>query len=109
MARAAAGKPAAGGSNYPVLRDKAVMAAVEEYCTKKAEMDALKERVDALRDIILAAMAGSPTAYCGARVLSVSQIPELPAIANREITKAMVGQVIPGKKGRAGYAMLRVQ
>ena len=106
MARAA---KAATPTNFPVLKDKAVVAAVEDYCAAKSAMELAKAKMDELKPVIVKAMGDAPTAYCGTRVLNHSKVAPLPGTPNREITRAMVGQVIPGQKGKAGYEQLRVQ
>jgi hypothetical protein len=65
--------------------------------------------VKALRGDLLAAMGDAPTAYAGKRILTRSDVPDLPGTPNVVITREMVGQVIPRKKARAGYSQLRVQ
>jgi hypothetical protein len=95
-------------SNYPVLKDRKVLAAVEEYAAKKAQLEVLEARLKELRPTIEAAMDGAPVAYAGARVVSVTTFAPTPSTPNVQITKAMIGQVIEGKKGRAGYTQLKV-
>ncbi|HVB67964.1 MAG TPA: hypothetical protein VNE67_08935 [Acetobacteraceae bacterium] len=104
---AASGAPA--GTNHPVIRDKGIIAAAEEYHAKKADFDLLEARLKELKGLLEPAMGGAPTAYAGTRILTRTDVPPLPATANVAITKDMIGQVIPGKKGRAGYTQLRVQ
>lgn len=114
MARApkTAAAPAAAAptaSNYPVLKAKDVVAAVERYCEAKAAYELAKDVMEKAKPVIFEAMGDAPTAFCGARVLTRSVVSELPATENRAITKDMIGTVIPGRKGKAGYTMLRVQ
>lgn len=97
------------GTNFPVIKDKAIIAKAEIYATKKAEIASLEAEVKALRPDLLAAMGGAPTAYAGTRVLSLNEVSAIPATENVKITRDMVGQVIPGKKGRAGYSTLEVR
>lgn len=107
--KAAPAAVATAGTNLPVLKDKKVLAAVEEYVAAGAQAKLLEGRVEELRAVVVAAMAGAPTAYAGARTLSLSVVPLLPATADRVITKDMIGGVLPGKRARAGYTQLRVQ
>ena len=103
---ATSAEPAA--TNYPVLRDKAVVTAADEYASNKAEIDRLEALNKEHRTVIVAALAGAPIAYAGARIIRCSEVAAAPATPNTVITKAMVGQVIPGKKGKAGYTRLEV-
>lgn len=110
MARAAKkAAPAVPGSNYPVIRDKRVIAAADEYYAKQAEAKVLRGRLDELKEQLVAAMGEAPTVYAGARVLSLTAFLPVPALPERTIDKSMVGQKIPGKSGKAGYTQLRVQ
>ena len=104
---APAGAPA--GTNYPVFKDKALIAAADEYVAKQAEAKVIEGRLRELKEQLVAAMHGAPTAYAGVRVLSLTEFPAVPAIPERKIDRTMLGQTIPGKSGRAGYCQLRVQ
>ena len=110
MAARRAAAPAVGtvATNYPILKDKAVVTAAEEYATNKAEIDRLEALNKAHRTVIVTALAGAPIAYAGSRIIRCSEVAASPATPNTVITKAMVGQVIPGKKGKAGYTRLEV-
>ena len=99
---------AAPATNYPVLRSKKLLAAVEDYVAAVAELKALKERHDELRDQIIAGLNGVPVAFAGARTVNVATIAATPATPDRVITKAMVGQVLRGTPGKRGYNQLRV-
>lgn len=106
--RTAAAAVGTVATNYPILKDKAVVTAAEEYATNKAEIDRLEALNKEHRKTIEAALAGAPIAYAGARIIRCTEVKALPATPNTVITKAMVGQVIPGKKGKAGYTRLEV-
>ena len=111
MARAPAASKATvpAGTNHPTFKDKTVIAAADDYYAKVAEMKVLKGRVDELKETLVAAMGGAPTAYAGVRVLSLAVFPAVPAVPERKIDRTMLGQTIPGKSGKAGYTLLRVQ
>ena len=96
------------GTNYPVIKDKALIAAAEEYFTLARDESRIALRKKELKPQLLAAMAGAPKAYAGARLLSASEVATIPAMPDREITKAMLGQVLPGSKGRAGYTQISI-
>ena len=70
-------------TNYPILKDKAVVTAAEEYATNKAEIDRLEALNKEHRKTIEAALAGAPIAYAGARIIRCSEVKALPATALR--------------------------
>ena len=86
-----------------------VIAAADEYFAKQAEAKVLDGRLKELKEQLVTAMDGAPTAYAGARVLSLASFPAVPAIPERKIDRTMIGQTIPGKSGKSGYVQLRVQ
>lgn len=100
--------PPAAASNYPVLKDKKTIEAAEAYAKNKAEISRLEALNEVLKPQLVAAMEGAPIAYAGARVLNLSTVEATPATENQVITRAMLGSVIPGKKGRKGYTQLSV-
>jgi hypothetical protein len=103
-------KPAASsGTNYPIIKAKTVIAAAEEYYGLLRDESRIDTRKKELKPILLEAMNGAPTAYAGARVLSASAVNTVPATPDRTITKEMIGQTIPGGRGRAGYTQLSVK
>ena len=97
------------GTNYPVVRTKQAIADVEAYVAKKAQLELVESELKALKPRLEGYLGGAPTAYVGKHVVSVTAVPAVPATDNEVITKEMVGRVIPGRKGRAGYTQLRVQ
>ena len=99
----------APANNYPVIKDKKIIAAAEEYATLKKEASRIERRLKELKPLIEAAMDGAPVAYAGTRILNLSTTEATPDGQNQIITRAMIGQVIPGKSGRAGYTTLTVQ
>jgi hypothetical protein len=110
--RARKAAPAAtppAGTNHPVLKDKKIIAAADEYATLKAESSRIERRLKELKPLLEAAMDGAPVAYAGKRILNLSYTEATPAGANQVITRDMIGQIIPGKAGRAGYSTLTVQ
>ena len=92
-----------------MLRKRALIRAAEEFATKKAERDQLDARLAELRETLLTAAGDAPLARAGQRVLILTRVPETPATPSVAITPAMVGQVIPGRPGRAGYVRLEVR
>lgn len=100
---------APSATNYPVLRGKKLLAAVEEFVAVLAEIKALEARRAELRDQVIAGMNGSPVAFAGVRTLNVATVAATPATPDRVITKDMVGQVLRGTSGRLGYQQLRVR
>lgn len=103
-------KTPAAGSNYPVIKDKSVVDAVEEYVRLKVDEKRVESRLKELKDdIILPALDGAPQAYVGNRIVTVTKNDGSPGTPNQTITREMIGQVIPGKKPRAGYVQLKVE
>jgi hypothetical protein len=100
---------APAANNYPVLKDKKIIAAADEYATLKAEGSRIERRLKELKPLLEAAMDGAPVAYAGKRILNLSRTEAIPAGDNQVITRDMLGQIIPGKSGRAGYTTLAVQ
>ncbi|MBO1077243.1 hypothetical protein [Roseomonas marmotae] len=111
--RAAKAEPAPtaapAGTNHPVIKDKKIIAAAEEYATLKKDASRIERRLKELKPVLEAAMDGAPVAYAGARILNLSVTEATPEGQNQVITREMIGQVIPGKAGRAGYTTLAVQ
>ena len=99
---------APAGTNFPVLRSKKVIAAVEEYVAALAQIKALEARKAELRDQVIAGMAGAPVAYAGVRTVNVATVAATPATPDRVITKDMLGQVLRGSPARASYQRLQV-
>jgi hypothetical protein len=91
-----------------VIRDKKLIAAVHLYAANKAAAKALEAENDALKDKIIDAMGSASVASAGAHVIRLTDIPDTLGTPNRIITKAMIGQVIIGSKGRAGSTRLEV-
>lgn len=96
-------------TNYPVLKSKKLLAAVEGFVAVLAEIKALEARRAELRDQVIAGMNGSPVAFAGVRTLNVAIVAATPATPDQAITKDMVGQVLRGTSGRPGYQQLRVR
>ena len=96
-------------TNYPVLKSKKLLAAVEEFVAVLAELKALEARRNELRDQVIAGMNGSPVAFAGVRTVNVATVAATPASPDRVITRDMVGQVLRGTPGRPGYQQLRVK
>lgn len=97
------------GSNYPVIKTKAVVEAVVEYFKLKLDEKRIKDRLDALKPDIIEAVDGAPVAYVGDRIVKVTEVAGSEGTPNKTITREMIGQVIPGTKGRKGYVQLGVE
>ena len=100
--------PTAEATNYPVLKSKKLLAAVDEYVATLAQIKALEARRAELRDQVIAGMDGSPVAFAGVRTLNVATVATTPAKPDRVITKDMLGQLLRGSPARPGYKQLRV-
>lgn len=100
--------PAAAKLPTAVLRGAAIVAKVHEYYLNKDRADKADAANKLLKDEIVAAMGNASVASCGKHVVRVTMIEESPGTPNMTITKAMIGVVIPGKKGRAGSIKLEV-
>jgi hypothetical protein len=94
--------------NYPVIKTRDATKAVEAYVAKQAASKALERELGELRETLLGLMAGAPVAQIGKRVLTATDIAEVPPVPPVAITRAMVGTVLPGKGGRKAYTQLRV-
>lgn len=97
------------GTNGLIIRDKAVIAAAAEYAKLQAVRKQAEARLKVLNVVLKAAMGTSATAYAGPHVLSLAEVPAIPPVPNRLITRDMIGQVIPGSNGRAAYTQLVVR
>lgn len=95
-------------ADVPVLRDSKIIKAAAEYAALKDESSAADKRLKQLKPILLKAMGDAPIARAGNHILRRNDVPPTPDAPDTEITKAMVGQMIAGKKGRAGYTTLEV-
>lgn len=104
-------KPAAPGApaTHHVIRDRKVAQQAESYATAKADIKRLEAQCDALKPVLLTAMGEHESVVAGNRVLTRSEVKGTEPTPNTVITKAMVGQVIPGKPGKRGYVQLTVQ
>lgn len=91
-----------------VLRGKAIIATVHQYALNKLKADGLAEANALLKDEILEAMDGNSVASVGTHVVRVTETAGTQSTPNVVITAKMLGQVIPGKKGRAGSTRLEV-
>ena len=109
MARTPTKKPIAGPVARPVLKDRAVAAKAAEYAAAKAEIAVLEARCNALKPELLAAMGEHLSVVAGNHILTRAEFAAVAPTPNRTITREMIGQVIPGQKGRKGYSTLTVQ
>lgn len=113
--KTAAAKPTAAkaplpiGSNYPVIKDKGIIAAAAEYARMDAQEKMAADRKKALKPILEIALGDAPTASAGTHIITKSVVAELPATPNVQITREMIGQVIQGKKARSGYTTISVR
>ena len=110
MARApAVAKAGNTGSNYPVIRDRIAVQAAADYADKLAEVKRLEKELKPLKQVILSAMGDAPEATFGLHVVSRTEVAPMAPTPNRIIDKSMIGQVIKGSPGKAGYTQIRVQ
>ena len=93
----------------PQILDRKVIADAGTYAVNKAEIDRLTAENETLKVTLLHAMGPHESVIAGNRVLTRSSHASTPATENVVITRAMIGQIIPGKKGRKGYTTLTVQ
>ena len=100
--------PAAAG-NYPVLKDKTVIAAAKEYRALVAEEGRIEMRKAALKDQLIAALGGAPKGYAGDCSITVSEVAGVAPTPERVITLAMLGETIPGSRGRSASIRLAVR
>jgi hypothetical protein len=112
--KATPAKPAAksappAGTNFPVIKTKAIIDAVQEYFLLKADEKRLKARLEVLKGMIEPCLEGAPRAFAGDRIVSITTVDGSPGTPNRTITKEMIGEVIPGAKPRAGYTQMKVE
>ena len=96
-------------TNYPVLKGRKILTAVEEYVAAEAAAKAADARKRELRTDIIAAMGGAPVAIAGRHTLNVSTVAPTPEIPDQVVTKQMVGQILRGSPSRSGYQQLRVK
>ncbi|ONG58801.1 hypothetical protein BKE38_01855 [Pseudoroseomonas deserti] len=85
------------------------MALAEEYATGAAEKNRLEKRLKVIKPVLEAAMGGAPMATAGKRILTQGEVAAVPSVPAKTITAKMVGDVIPGKNGRAGYTTLEAR
>ena len=101
-------KAGAAGSNYPVVKDKAAIQAAEDFHAKYAELKRLDAELDVAKAAVLKAMGDAPEAVFGKRIVKRKDYAALEPTENVAITKDMVGQVIKGRSGKAGYSRIWV-
>ena len=94
--------------NYPVIKGPKAITAVENYVAKTAALKVLEGEIEMIRDYLLEEAGDAPVVHIGARTVTITSVPEMPAIAARKITKEMIGQELPGRRGRKGYKQVRV-
>jgi hypothetical protein len=101
--------PAAAATNHPVLTDPKLVKLAEEYFKGVPEKNRLEKRLKELKPVLLAAMGDADMAYAGKRVLTRAEVVATPDTPGEKITRTMVGQHMPGKKGQAAYTTLVVR
>ncbi|SHJ68711.1 hypothetical protein SAMN02745194_03120 [Roseomonas rosea] len=101
--------PKAAPLTRPVLKDAKLVKMVSEYALAQADAKALEARMKQLKPEIFAAMGEHPSVIVGNHVVTRAEVRALEPTPNVTITKEMVGQVIPGRRGTAGYSTLKVQ
>ena len=92
----------AAGSNYPVIKTKAVVDQVVDYYKLTLNEKRIKDRLDAPEPDIIEAVGGAPVAYVGDGIVKVTEVAGSEGTPSKTITREMIGQVIPGTKGRKG-------
>jgi hypothetical protein len=97
------------GSNHPVITDPALIKMAAEYAKSAPEKNWLEKRLKELKPVLLQAMGDAPMAYAGKHVLTRAEVIGSPDTVGEKITRSMVGQHMPGKKGRPGYTTLEVR
>lgn len=93
----------------PVIKDAKVVKQVAEYALAKADIAALEAKCDVLKPAILTALGDAKSVIAGNHVVTRGENAGTEPTPNVTITKEMVGQVIPGRKGKRGYTTLTVQ
>ena len=107
---ASARPPAAtAGTNHPVITDPALIKMAGEYAKGAPEKNRLEKLLKELKPMLLAAMGDAPMAYAGKHVLTRAEVTSTPDIPGDKITRGMVGQHLPTKKGRPAYTTLEVR
>ncbi|WP_338662611.1 hypothetical protein VQH23_20980 [Pararoseomonas sp. SCSIO 73927] len=101
--------PKAAPLTRPVIKDAKLVKKVAEYALAKADIAALEAKCDALKPDILAGLGDALSVIAGNHVVTRSETKALEPTPNVIITKEMVGQVMPGRKGRKGYTTLTIQ
>lgn len=104
-----AAQSAPAGTNAPVITDKKLVALAEQYATAAPEKNRLEKFLKEAKPVLLQAMGDAPLAYIGNRVLTRTDVAATPDAPGPKITRAMVGQNLPGKDGRKGFSMLDVR
>jgi hypothetical protein len=96
-------------TNHPVIADPALIKMAAEYAKSAPEKNRLEKRLKELKPVLLQAMGDAPMAYAGKHVLTRAEVIGSPDTVGEKITRSMVGQHMPGKKGRPGYTTLEVR
>ncbi|QTI82152.1 hypothetical protein IAI58_22630 (plasmid) [Roseomonas marmotae] len=101
--------PAPAGTNHPVITDPALVKLAAEYAKAAPEKNRLEKRLKELKPVLLQAMGDAPLAYAGKLVLTRTEVLGTLDTVGEKITRSMVGQHMPGKKGRPAYVTLEVR
>ena len=83
-------------ANVPVYRGNSLHQLLDDFLAAKAARKEAKRLEGEARDAILAAMRGRSVLRVGDRVVRVREVAGTPG---QTVTAAMVGQVIPGRRG----------
>jgi hypothetical protein len=108
-AEAPAAPAAPPGTNHLVITDPALIKLAAEYAKGAPEKNRLEKRLKEIKPVLLQAMGNAPVAYAGKHVLTQAEVIGSPDTVGEKITRSMVGQHMPGKKGRPGYTTLEVR
>ncbi|EHM00543.1 hypothetical protein HMPREF9946_02583, partial [Acetobacteraceae bacterium AT-5844] len=97
------------GSNHPVITDPKLVKLAAEYAKAAPEKNRLEKFLKDTKPVLLQAMGEAPVAYAGKHVLTRAEVAGTPDTVGEKITRSMVGQHLPGKKGRPAYTTLEVR
>ena len=92
-------------ATVPVYRGNALHQLLDDFLAAKAARKEAKRLEGEARESILAALRGRPVLRVGDRVVRVREVAGSPG---HRITAAMVGQMVPGRRGHVLVDVLGV-
>jgi hypothetical protein len=92
-------------ATIPTYRGNALHQLVADFVAAKAARKEAARLEGEARDAILAAMRGRPLLRVGDQVVRVREVAGTPG---QTVTAAMVGQVLPGRRGHVALEVLGV-